>query len=70
MMIKSIMRWSEHVVHMHTIENIQKIAVGSLTAHMEDLGINGNRILKWILGKECWKIHILQHWIHLAQDGD
>jgi hypothetical protein len=34
--------------------------------HLEDLGIDGRIILKWILKKADWGID----WIHRAQDRD
>jgi hypothetical protein len=47
------MRWEGHVVHMGEMKNEYKILVENLNArdHLEDIGVDGRIILKWILEK-------------------
>jgi hypothetical protein len=48
--------------------NVYKILVGKSERKklMEDLGVDGWIILKWILGKRVWGVD----WTYLAQDRD
>jgi hypothetical protein len=61
-MIKSrILRWARHVAHMGWGE----VLTGK-GHHLEDPGIDGSLILKWIFEK--WDGDV--DWIDLAQDSD
>jgi hypothetical protein len=62
------MRWAGHIIHMGEMRNAYSIVVGNLKERdrLEDVGIDGEIILKWILGK-VWEV---VDWIHLAQDRD
>jgi hypothetical protein len=45
------MGWAEDVARMEEMRNAYEISVGKLKGrdHLEDLGIDGRKILKWIL---------------------
>ena len=67
--IKSRMRWARHVACMGRREAYTEYWWGSLRVrdHLEDPGVDGRIIFRWILRK--WDVEIMD-WIDLAQDGN
>jgi hypothetical protein len=47
------MGWARHVARMGGMTDTRKVLVGKLEGkrHPEDLGVDGNIILEWIVGK-------------------
>jgi len=67
--IKSRMRWVGHVACIVDRTSVYRVLVGgNLTerGHLEDPGVDGRIILRWIFGK--WDCGM--DWIELAQDRD
>jgi hypothetical protein len=61
-----MIRWAEHVARFGETINYTKFLSENLKGrnHLEDVGVTGKTILKWILKKYGVE------WIHLAQDKD
>ena len=62
------MRWARRVTRMGRGKVCTWCCWGNLIQrdHLEDLGVNGRIILRWILGSGLWEMD----WIVLAQDRD
>jgi hypothetical protein len=65
------MRWTGHVAHMGEMRNASKIWSTNLTGrdHSEDLGIDGKKILEWILGKYGGKVWTGCTWLRIGTRG-
>jgi hypothetical protein len=52
------MRWAGDIAHMGEVRNVDKILVGKLEGKRPSgrLCIDGRIILKWVLGKQCWRV--------------
>jgi hypothetical protein len=62
---RRMMRWSGHVVCMLDLRNVYRILVGKLKGRncLEDLGVDGRIILKWIIRKQGWMVWIRFIWL-------
>jgi hypothetical protein len=57
MMIKSGMTWAGHVAHM---------GFGEKPGHLEDLGTDGKRIIKWMLKRKVGRVWYGFLWLRIG----
>jgi hypothetical protein len=65
------MIWAGHVALVGEMKDAYEILVGNREweKHSEDLGVDERIILKWMLGKQCWRVWIEFIWLRIETCG-